>query len=83
MSEGVYSFSWTCQEEERLWKIKIVVGENQWVVGILNSGWTMSDHPLLFIASLNSQMIVCWYLEQQVYDWVEHPSQATSCTIHV
>jgi hypothetical protein len=32
-SEGVHSFGLACQEEENWWKIGIVVGEYQWVVG--------------------------------------------------
>jgi hypothetical protein len=32
-SEGVHSLGWAGQEEESWWKIKIVVGEYQWVVG--------------------------------------------------
>jgi hypothetical protein len=32
-SEGVHSLGWEGREEERWWKIKIVVGEYRWVVG--------------------------------------------------
>jgi hypothetical protein len=32
-------------------KIRIAVGEYQWVVGFLSCEWTMRDHPLLWIAS--------------------------------
>jgi hypothetical protein len=34
INEEVNSFSWAGQEEEIWWKIKIVVGEYQWVVSL-------------------------------------------------
>jgi hypothetical protein len=36
ISEGVHSFGWAGQEEERLWEMRIVVGEYQCVVGFLS-----------------------------------------------
>jgi hypothetical protein len=33
VSEGVHSLGWAGQEEERWWKIGLVVGRYQWVVG--------------------------------------------------
>jgi hypothetical protein len=32
INEGVHSLGWEGQEEERWWKIRIVVGRYQWVV---------------------------------------------------
>jgi hypothetical protein len=34
IDEGVNSLGWVGREEERWWKIKIVVGEYQWVVSL-------------------------------------------------
>jgi hypothetical protein len=36
IGEGVHSLGWAGREEERWWKIGIVVGEYQWVVGFLS-----------------------------------------------
>jgi hypothetical protein len=32
-NEGVHSLGWVCQEKDSWWKIGIIVGEHQWVVG--------------------------------------------------
>jgi hypothetical protein len=42
--EGVHSLGWAIREEERWWKIEIVVGEYQWVVGFMSCEWTVRDH---------------------------------------
>jgi hypothetical protein len=59
INEGVHSFIWKGQEEERLWKIRIVVGRYQWVLIFMSSEWTMRDHPLLWITRLNSGVTDC------------------------
>jgi hypothetical protein len=51
IGEEVHSLGWTGREEESGWKIGIVVGEYKWVVEFLRCGWTMRDHPLLWISS--------------------------------
>jgi hypothetical protein len=58
ISEGVHSVGWAGQEEESWWKIRIAVGEYQWVVGFLSCEWTMRDH-LLWITSLSSGVTCC------------------------
>jgi hypothetical protein len=47
INEGEHSLGWESQDEESWWKIRIVVGEYQGVVGFLSCNWTMRDHPLL------------------------------------
>jgi hypothetical protein len=42
--------------------------------------WIMRDNPLLWITSLNARVTCYLYLEQQVYVWVERPSEETGCT---
>jgi hypothetical protein len=54
ISEGVHSLGWVGQEEESWWKIGIVVGEYQWVVGFMSCEWIVRDHPLLWIDSPRS-----------------------------
>jgi hypothetical protein len=49
--EGVHSLDWEGGEEKSWWKIGIVVGEYQWVVGFLNCEWKMRDQPILWISS--------------------------------
>jgi hypothetical protein len=41
INEGVHSLGWEVEEEERWWKIKIVVGKYQWVVQFLRCEWTV------------------------------------------
>jgi len=52
INEGVYSLCWESKEEERWWKIGVIVGEYQWVVVFMSYEWTVKDHPLLWIPSL-------------------------------
>jgi hypothetical protein len=59
INEGVHSLGWTSQEEERWWKIGIVVGRYQWVVVFMSCEWTVRDHPLLWITSLSSGVNDC------------------------
>jgi hypothetical protein len=59
INEGVHSLGWTGQEEESWWKIRIVVGRYQWVVSFMSCEWTVRDHPLFWITSLNSGVIFC------------------------
>jgi hypothetical protein len=47
------------KEEEIWWKIRIVVEEYQWVVGIMSCEWTVRDHPLLWITNLSSGVTCC------------------------
>jgi hypothetical protein len=75
-SEGVHSLGWEGQEEERWWKIRIVVGEYQWVVSFLSCEWTVRDHPLLWITSLNSGVtVVEIWNNQSMVGWNIHPKQ--------
>jgi hypothetical protein len=59
ISEGVYSLGWASREEERQWKIRIIVGEYQRVMGFLSHEWRVRNHPLLWIASRNPGMTCC------------------------
>jgi hypothetical protein len=59
ISEWFHSLGYTGQEEERWWKIEIVVGRYQWVVSFMSCEWKMRDHLLLWITSLNLRVIFC------------------------
>jgi hypothetical protein len=47
---------------------------------ILRCEWIVRSTLLLWIPSPSLRVNCCLDLEQQVYGWVEHPSQATGCT---
>jgi hypothetical protein len=55
------------REEKSWWKIRIVVGQFQWVLGFMRCEWTVRDHPLLWISSPSSGVTWCRNLEHQVY----------------
>jgi hypothetical protein len=59
LSEGVHSLGLAGQEEERWWKIGIVVGEYQGVVSFLSCEKTVRGHPLLWIYSPRSRVTCC------------------------
>jgi hypothetical protein len=56
-NEGVHSLGWESREEESWWKIKIIVGEYQWIVGLWE--WTMRDNHILWIVSPISWVTCC------------------------
>jgi hypothetical protein len=43
--------------------------------------WVVRGTLLLWIPSPRSRVTCCLNLEQHIYCWVEHPSQAVSCII--
>jgi len=47
---------------------------------ILRSEGTVKGTLILWIHSCISGVTCCWYLDQQVYGWVECPSQKVGCT---
>jgi hypothetical protein len=65
INERVHSLGWASQKEKSRWKIEIIVEEYQWVVRFLSCGWTVRNHPLLWITNLNLGVTCCWDLEQR------------------